>query len=443
MLPMNGRVAVVDDKYSDVQCLLSDLSRHQVPYRFYHFEGDPDILPDNTCEANDFRILIMDLNLINDGVLDQKTLVSSLVPVLNRLIPSTNYPYVFAYWSKHEEEYKDVVEKVLFQTEDLKNKQPIAFVSLEKSKYISKTGEPTSSPIEIFEEISTKLDELAAYKTLLHWENIIHYSADKTIQEVFSFDGVVGQKWSDTALDLLSRFSKANLGPKKFNESNAETKIKSSISVLGPLFTDSLEASISQETFNIDGLDTAVSSDSINIANVNTKLLLDFDTNDTSKPGMLFKPPVDSLEEFLSDQFDNKKISSLFKIDLDNLATKAAKKKFKKDIRTNVVTNAIQVQICVDAICDFTNQKVKYSKFIDGVLVLNESRNYFFDNEAVFVSPSFLYSDNEYCLILNFQYLSTSKSEGATVIFRVREEMLSEIQSRLARHINRQGILYL
>jgi hypothetical protein len=446
MLPLNGRVAVVDDKYSDVKCLLSDLSKHQVPFRFYHFEGDPDILPIGTDSANDFRILIMDLNLINDGALDSKTLISSLTPVLDRLIPSTNYPYVFAYWSKHEDEYKDDVENTLFQTDELKDKQPIAYVSLEKSKYIALTGEPTTAPIEIFEEISNKLSNLEAYKALLRWENIVHSSADNTIQEVFSFDEDI-QKWSDTALDLLSRFSKASLGNKKFKDSDNEMRIKSSIAVLEPLFIDSLETSIYQESFGTCGLDTVNRSSSINIANVNKKLLLDLNTSNPSKPGMLSLFTNAYLKDFLVEQFDEKKFSHCLKADLEKIKTKAEKSEFKREqierALTNTESSALQVQLCVDAICDFTNKKVRYSKFIEGVLVSNESRDYFYDNEAIFVSPVFIHNEKEYCLLLNFQYLSTQQKESITPIFRVREEMLSEIQSKLARHINRQGILNL
>lgn len=439
---MNGRIAIVDDKYDDVKCLLSDLSKHQIPYRFYHFEGNPEVLPDAADGDNDFRILIMDLNLINDGVLDSKTLISSLLPILSRLIPTTNYPYVFAYWSKHEDEHRDIIEKELFQKEELIHKQPIAFVNLDKSKYISMTGEPTTAPIKIFEEICTQLDNLAAYKALLHWENIIHTSADTTIQDVFCFDSGIGGNWSDNSLDLLTRFSKANIG-KNSNNSNDAKKSQAAISVLNPIFSDTCDKKIHQEIQPINGLYKSTRNKKINTSNLNSKLLLDFNIVHDNAPGTVSKLNGFNMSGFITTQFDEERIEKFYKTELGQLSTRVEKNAFINKLKDDTIKSAFLIQVCVDAICDYTNQKVRYSRYIDGAVILNSSKEQFYDNEASFKSPPFIYNETEYFLLLNNQYFSSVKADYSQPIFRIREQMLAEIQSKLARHISRQGMLSL
>lgn len=48
-------------------------------------------------------------------------------------------------------------------------------------------------------------------------------------------------------------------------------------------------------------------------------------------------------------------------------------------------------------------------------------------------------------MILDFRYFTTATltTENVKGLFRIRQELLAEIQSKLARHINRQGILFL
>jgi hypothetical protein len=46
-------------------------------------------------------------------------------------------------------------------------------------------------------------------------------------------------------------------------------------------------------------------------------------------------------------------------------------------------------------------------------------------------------------MILDYRYLKTTELKDERFLFRAKQNLLSEVQSKLARHINRQGILYL
>ena len=67
-------------------------------------------------------------------------------------------------------------------------------------------------------------------------------------------------------------------------------------------------------------------------------------------------------------------------------------------------------------------------------------------SEAIYVSPAFDEGSHERVLILNYRYFLTQdlrKVNGIKQLYRIRNSALSEIQSKLARHISRQGIMNL
>ena len=67
-------------------------------------------------------------------------------------------------------------------------------------------------------------------------------------------------------------------------------------------------------------------------------------------------------------------------------------------------------------------------------------------SEAIYISPSFNDGLYERILVLNYRYFTTlelNNINNVEPLYRIRNSMLAEIQSKLARHINRQGIMNL
>jgi hypothetical protein len=453
MLPINGRVAIVDDKFEQVKYLINDLSKHQIPYRYY--DGSLDSLPEQGEGNNDFRILFMDINLINDGILEDKIIISSLNGVLKRLIPESNYPYVLVYWSRHEHDHKQLIETTLFETEELKNKKPIAFINAEKNKYIEMDGTPKEGvTIDIYEDIKKKLEAFPAYQSLLQWENLVHLAADKTIQELFKFNGTSGDEWSKASLDLLTRFAKASLGNKHIQTSTSEAQIKSSLSVLNDLFKDTLENEISKNEFLENDLNQVEVTSYIDNKLVNSKLLIDSNNIRNLLPKLLGsavkRSDNSNLEHFVNSILSHQSIHSECEKEDPKWAekSKGAKQKAISEKRNYIRQDAFLVTTCVDPMCDFVQSKVENSRFVDGVMLQSLAID-FIDSrsEANFISPIFKYENKDYFLVLNYKYLSTigrdaeQDRKSFSPIFRIRQQMLAEIQSKLARHINRQGIL--
>ena len=66
-------------------------------------------------------------------------------------------------------------------------------------------------------------------------------------------------------------------------------------------------------------------------------------------------------------------------------------------------------------------------------------------SDAFYVSPVFEYENQKRILVLNYRYLMTYEeyNQYSNPLFRIRDSLLAEIQSKLARHISRHGIMNL
>lgn len=452
MLPMNGRIAIVDDKFEQIKFLVDDFSRHQIPFRYY--DGQMDSLPDLNQPCNDIRLLIMDLNLIDDTKLSDKNLMSSLFPILIRLVPEENYPYVLVYWSRHQDDHADFIENKLFMVEELSNRRPIAFIDAAKSDFYDLDGKPKKNiTSELVKKIDHELSLLPAYQILLNWENDVHEAADNTIQKIFKFDS--NNNWSAFALNLLSRFAKAEVGSENLKTLNAQEQVNSALSVLGLVLNDSLllqNGSAKKNTFpelvNVEEVDIKPSS-------INTTLLIDVRVGQSILPGSVTKkmPSDDSnLGAFTNDIFDRDAICKHCEETYENWSSlSTSQKKNKIGEKRNILREqAFLIDVNVDPLCDYAQKKVKFSRTITGVM-LSEVAREFIDNrsEANFISPVFEYESRNYFFVLNYKYLNTlssnprSETTSQQTIFKLRQQVLVEVQSKLARHVNRQGILFL
>ena len=113
MLPINGRIAIVDDQLSQAAPLIKTLSKNRLPHTY--FSGEVEFLPDTNDNDNDIRILFLDINLIDNSEHENKVLKSRLIPVINRIISLNNYPYIIVYWSRHEH-HKNLIEDDIFKS---------------------------------------------------------------------------------------------------------------------------------------------------------------------------------------------------------------------------------------------------------------------------------------------------------------------------------------
>ena len=424
MIPLNGRIAIVDDKIEQALPLMRVFSKNNIPYTFYK-GTDMEFLPQKP--ENDIRILFLDLNLFEGRDNKPKDIQSSLYSVIKRLISPQNYPYVLIIWSLQEDRFKDLLEELF--NDRLKSCAPIAIKNWIKSNFFSiETEEEVNieNEYKIIDELKKLISEMPAYRYLMQWENCVHDSADATLQEVFH-DYHFQENWESNANCILDMFAHSYL-EQHYYDSEIDDKIKASLLFLNDVYFDTLEASITKtDTEETKELIHNISKEEQKkiASKINKSLLVSNQFDSIRQPGCVIclEPDTDKTQHF-------------YEL-LDNSIKTLPKKITKEDIYKTL----IPCKVVVTPACDYAQDKLKYDRLVQGIIIDEEYGNYIDNSEAIYKSPSFEYESKCKILVLNYRYFITEYiSKKLQPVFRLRNTILAEIQSKLARHINRQGI---
>jgi hypothetical protein len=130
---------------------------------------------------------------------------------------------------------------------------------------------------------------------------------------------------------------------------------------------------------------------------------------------------------------------------LDSVLKKEVNNRIKQ-IKKDIQQTWMKIGIVVTPSCDYAQKKKVYDRIVQGVMIESRYSDYINQGDAFYISPTIKYDNRNYIIILNYNYFVTSNlyEEGnCDVLFRLRRPVLAEIQSKLARHINRQGIMNL
>ena len=458
IIPINGRIAIVDDQIDQVLPLMNLFSKLQIPYIYYN--NDPKYLPEKGKAYNDVRILLLDINLIDDTRREAKELKAALIPTIDRIISDHNYPYLLIYWSRHEDEYNDLLKEIF--TTDLPTKAPISYLSLQKEKFIQDDGNATAEADQpdLMEIIKLELAKFPIYGHLINWENRIHLSADKTLEEIFKLKAYEDD-WNKDSNSLFYKLALAYSG-KQLHGADAVDQIKSAFFSLNYVFTDSLEAAIGQISGNdYLQLEKSEEADLEMVYKLNKKLLLSDEKSPVNKPGLILKSESLSkartvdFKNLLNDCINRASLCELIKAELKKENSEYTEAEIKKksvkresEFRKEIKSSWCKIFLVVTPLCDYAQTKFIYNKLVSGIIIEAKFRDFINrSSEAIFISPTFSISDEqpERILVLDFRHFFSARnlnSKSLEPLFRLRQTLLAEIQSKLSRHINRQGILF-
>jgi len=469
-IPLNGRIAIIDDKYEHAYPLMELFGKLKSPYLYYN--GSLTGLPDEGDTNNDIRILFLDIYLTGDDLRTEKQIVSTLVPVINRVISANNYPYLLVFWSRHDRDHDELIKNI-FNT-DLKNKAPISFLSLQKTDFFEMDGSKTilhdKKKEELLSRVKGAVTESTVYGNLMAWENLIHQSADSTLEEIFKLSEAQSNWHSDSSY-LFTKLATSYSG-KNFKKLDTSAQIKSGFYALNSVFNDSLEYSISstfkselktEDVFNLN------QANGETIPVVNKKLLFADESFDKISPGIVsladagrhhYEKMLHSainIRQLISSNQDviNQKLNDVNDANEIERIKRRAEKDIISDVKKNIRVSWLTIETNVTPICDFVQDKEEYSRLVPGLLIASEFKKYIDDkSEALFISPNFkLVIDNEeiklngiYFLLLDFRFFNSLEKESLKdyikPFLRIRQQLLTEIQSKLSRHVNRQGVLF-
>jgi hypothetical protein len=457
-IPKNGRIAIIDDQFEQAFPLINILSKNQCS--FSYFTGEEKYLPEEGQNFNDIRLLFLDINLIDNAAHESKVIKGRLIPVLKRVISENNYPYVLVYWSRHENEYESLIQEIF--TNDLPTRKPIAFLSQNKLDYFDLDGKQTEKceelTVNLFQNICDSIDKTPAYGYLVNWENQAHFSVDNTLEEIFKSLHTL-ESWECNANYLLNQLGENYAGNGTYKNQSPEEKIISAYQAFNNVYIDTLEyLTNSSKIDNAKDLafdENLIDKESVFI--VNKKLLISEENNCLEYSGAVIEDSISAnnstYEDLLNNCLNRRKIEDLVKNDSANDGKSNAEiskiiKKLCSQKRREIRVDYRKICVVVTPLCDFIQNKSIYSRVVQGILIKANHLDCIDDkSEAVFITPKFKIGSDVFVLVLNFRYFFTtntlSQSTDFKQIFRIRQQLLSEIQSKLARHINRQGVLFL
>ena len=137
-------------------------------------------------------------------------------------------------------------------------------------------------------------------------------------------------------------------------------------------------------------------------------------------------------------------------LESDNRIKKQYKSKYKnfeEDLRRRIRDDALYVLFEVSPYCDYTQNKWKIHRLLAGLIWPVEFQKLIKKADYIYATPLF-HMENIKCkygkIIFDLRYLKSFSFEELSkrkILFRMRHPLLVDVQTYLAKHINRPGII--
>ena len=412
-MPISHKIAIIDDSQKEIASLLTSLSKNGIS--FVYFTGQLDQLPDKPLSG--LRIVFSDIDLV--GGKDPKTKISALLGVLKRVIAPNNGPYIIIFWTKHLELVKTIKEEW-----DKIGFPPLDYLCMEKATCKNKDG--TFSVKKISQKIKEQTQSFQAFSFYLEWENALAKTEENFIEK---FHDIVPQdkNWSHNIYYLLYCMFCADAKEEDERYTTAE-QFAIACRLFNKSFNNELDCCTTQLPFP-DKLPCAPKgkkSPKQMIPSINQFLGIHKIESPVLISGKVLIARNDSLKKLIVDK--------LFK---------------GRNIQGKDVT---LVKMIVTPACDIANRKL-----------LSNNKGHFLHRVvyAIILDASFVYTstDNEDNILWYYQFgpfvwdkkivrmhfhFGTLSSEfisdkNKASCFTIKQEIVFDIQSKIANHVNRLG----
>ncbi len=409
-LPEDGRIVVIDDVFEEGMPLVKALSAEGFPVTY--FTGDIKELPKKSFSG--IRVIFLDIVLGTEGQPD-KTKISTAISVIEKIVSKKNGPFLVIAWTKHEELIKQM-EKAL------KNEKfQAVMLNLEKDACKDKNEKYNMRLVR--QKLAEKAQEIGMFHLFIIWENLIHRAAGKIVND-FSGFWEFDKNWNEEIAKTFLKLAEGYAG-RQLNRSDSKEVIRKSLFSFNTNFMDALESEI--RNFNIPELNISfekcpnLTNEGI-IAKINSKLLIEEETENIF-PGNVYE----GLEVKKVD------ISELFSGKIN-----------KYEQQKELLSRTKRISLEVSPYCDYAQNKWKTSRLLSGVLWPSKFDKKIKKADYIYKSPLIMRDNKLWRMIFDFRYFTSvefDRLKNKTPLFRVRHELLVDIQSKLAAHVNRPGVM--
>lgn len=460
-----GHALVIDDKYDDGMLICTILLKNLTPCYFFQFDEKllADRIAQNPAKLNGIRVIFQDLALISAGEPGRND-YEAAVATIESVISENNGPWLLVTWSTWagaESGFGTSKAEEMFNhlRENLKPTQaPYAYVSLDTKPNFTSHGNhsevkkiETIAPSEIDEltiHIFEKSSAFPATKSLLSWETEVFRAISETISEITSFIKP-GEFFDPDLGNILYEMALADIG-KNVAPENMKKGIKE---VLSSILRDKIGATID----GLENFNTVDAERHTRLENwkAKTNRIIHFEEIAVGSP----LPPGSVID-----------ISEHYQI-LPSGGITAGE--FGKFLRCNflqflrienrqkeAVTAACSlIALDITPPCDHAQNKSPWSKYLVGIKIPKEyshfcnyingqDRTNKLLGEYLIKLPEMINKrDEHYHFVFNskltFSLNSSFPNEHLThhVLGRLREQILSDINSWLIRQTTRPGIV--
>lgn len=420
-LPENGRIVIIDNNRDEAMPLISVLSKNG--FAATYFDADVRNLPSRPLKG--IRILFQDMVLTAESK-DDKIIMSAVKSMLDKILDKDNGPFITIAWT-HRPDLTAQLDGYLKQ-----RGFHFPVFCWEKNNFVKNDGSGEYDMNRIVEKIKTSLQGKEALQLCVHWENLVHRAAGKTIDEFSRLKPFDEDKWNEKMVSVFWKLAKGYTG-KQLEKNKPEEVIRNSLYSFNGAFSDTLYSEIRldaecghiQMSFESvdDGEDTATNG------KINTKFMITEADGQKNLPGTVY---------------ENLNVS---RITLQDIFHEHNGKKYAT-VKDELESKVKYIFLEVTPACDYAQDKWKVNRILPGVMWPAGFAEYIKTSaKFVYKSPVLQYKDEKYYhLVFDLRYFTSvpfSTLEPITPIFRIKQELLIDIQSHLASHVNRPGVVSL
>jgi len=437
------RVIVIDDEEREALPIMKALAKKCIPCAYFHGANIKE-LPEETDKFTGIRLAILDMDLVGSGA-DDKSKVTTLVSLLEKLLSPDNGPYIVIAWTKHTE-LLELFEEYVFSNQAVPN--PISIITLTKDQCEKPNGDFDVGVIE------TKLDEIlrafSPLKLIQAWEGKNFEAATEVtnILSTFITDEKNPEKWRETwkvqLLNLMFSLAKEAIG----ESLDKNTVLGGLYSSLNPLHSDRMESYVSElaALMEADGeaiLECKEGCDTESKAKINTMLHLALEERSVYGTGNIY-------------MFESDKVPT-WGLSHDNLLIDLANREeySNAEKRGKISLECKYILIETSASCDHAQGNIRAARFLSGFIVPEAAQNKLKkpkEKDSSFIwslGPLFIEKaelKGIYYLYFSARHLVTCSPDEASAMkpfARLRSQALMDLQSWFARHASRPGLILL
>lgn len=445
------KTVFIDDKIEEIQSLLELFAKEGIPYLYYN--GKSENLPQEPYKG--IRLVISDINLLENEEKDSDKQISKLYEVLSSIISEDSYTFHLVFWTQSEDDAVPDIRKYL----ESSNIYPLDITIIKK---------PTDIDIQHmnfndFEELlESKIPSVDAYNFLTDWENTIQKEVSNFTDSLSSVikNNDTNITWDESAKKIFSCLANSYLGKDLVPSAHSEN-----LQAVRNYINQSFIHTISNSSYLINDMELPETSQiSLStLAKLNYNLF--FNTN-------------------FSTEIENGKI---FTIESENIENEELKQLIINNIFGDntipVDYNPILVGLIITPQCDLAHPRYlhsdtsNYQRVLYGIKLNIDSNftEYLKKNQItkstekaimenvhltdkvkkkickliknpfgqdIFQIQPFLDNENKISVIIfHFGTISTEKIEDLNlkIILMLKQDLVFDIQSKLANHVNRLG----